>query len=337
MSTFVQLITIGGMSLFDKINNPNQFQGNLKKKNYFEGWYYKQVTADQQTSLSFIPGVSLNKQDSHSFIQYILVETDRTGKKITQTGYIRYGVDEFHVQNDPFKVQIGTSTFTEDRIYIDLEDSQFTFQGEIKLGAFHPIKCSKIQPNIMGPFAYIPKMQCYHGVISMMHELTGSLKVNDKDLNFTNGRGYIEKDWGNSFPKQYVWLHSNHFNHSEASLFFSVAHIPFYFTEFDGFICNFVLGNQEYRFATYNQSTCTIEEIGTNHVTIRLENKKARLDLHAKVLSQGKLIAPVEGKMDKTIKEGISGIIHLRLENKETGQVFEDTGLNAGVEIVDYH
>ncbi len=68
--------------MFEKIKNPILFQGHLKKRNYFEGWYYKQVTADQKTSLSFIPGVSLNKNDSHSFIQYILVTTDEFGKKL---------------------------------------------------------------------------------------------------------------------------------------------------------------------------------------------------------------------------------------------------------------
>lgn len=323
--------------MFEKINNPILFQGNLEKKNYFEGWYYKQVTADQKIRLSFIPGVSLNKTDSHSFIQYILVNNGNNGEVVIHTGYIRYELDEFLQQNKPFRVQIGRSVFTEEHIYIDIADERFSFQGEIKLGHFHPIICSRIQPNIMGPFAYIPKMQCYHGVISMMHELTGSLKINGKKLDFSQGRGYIEKDWGNSFPKEYIWLHSNHFKNTKTSLFFSIAHIPFYITEFEGFICNLVVDGKEYRFATYNQSSCTIRDISADSVNVRLENKNARLDLSAKVSGQGKLIAPVSGIMEKTIKEGISGIIDLRLEDKITGEVYEDTGHNAGVEIVDYH
>lgn len=323
--------------MFNKINNPILFQGNLEKKNYFEGWYYKQVTADKKIRLSFIPGVSLNKTDSHSFIQYILVENKDNGEVVTHTGYVRYEVEEFLPQNNPFRVQIGKSVFTEDHLFIDIADERFTFQGEIKLGKFHSIKSSRIQPNIMGPFAYIPKMQCYHGVISMMHDLTGTIKINGKELDFSKGRGYIEKDWGNSFPKEYIWLHSNHFEKTETSLFFSIAHIPFYITEFEGFICNLVAADKEYRFATYNQSTCTIQEISKDSVSVRLENKNARLDLKAKVSGQGQLVAPVEGTMEKMIKEGISGIIYLRLEDKVTGEVYEDIGQHAGVEIVDYH
>lgn len=322
--------------MFNKINKPILFQGNLKNKNYFEGWYYKQVTVDKKIRLSLIPGVSLNKKDSHSFIQYILVKNKDDGQIVTHTGYIRYEVEEFLVQDKPFRVQIGNSVFTEDYIYVNLADDLFSFKGEIKLGRFHPIECSRFQPNIMGPFAYIPKMQCYHGVISMMHKLTGTMEINGKEFDFSHGRGYIEKDWGNSFPKEYIWLHSNHFENNRTSLFFSIAHIPFYVTEFEGFICNLVVNDHEYRFATYNRSRCTIQNITKDSVAIRLENKNARLDLNAKVSGQGQLIAPVEGTMQKTIKEGISGVITLRLEDKVTGEIYEDTGQNAGVEIVDY-
>lgn len=323
--------------MFTKIKNPILFQGNLDKNNYFEGWYYKHVTNDQRTSLSFIPGISLNEKDPHSFIQYILIQEQADGHKTTNTGYVRFTIADFKVESDPFTVQIGNSIFTKDSITINFKDDFFHFQGIIHLGPFHPIETNFISPNIMGPFAYIPGMQCYHGVISMQHELTGSLSINNQLIDFSKGSGYIEKDWGNAFPKEYIWLHSNHFTHPSTSLFFSVAHIPFYFTEFEGFIANLVYKNKEYRFASYNQSTCEVKEMNKHTITIHLENKQALLKLKATVSDQGKLIAPVQdGKMDKKIKEGISGEIYLILEDKETGQIYEDIGKNAGVEIVDY-
>ena len=88
--------------MFKKVQHPILFQGNLNKKNYFEGWYYKQVSADQNVSLSFIPAVSLNESDQHSFIQYILVQTDEDGLKSTHTGYIRYAVTDFIYEENPF-------------------------------------------------------------------------------------------------------------------------------------------------------------------------------------------------------------------------------------------
>lgn len=321
-----------------KIKKDILFQGNLDKRNYFEGWYYKQVSSDKKTSISFIPGISLNPNDSHSFIQYILIENKEGKEKETHTGYLRFELDDFSVSNEPFRVQIGSSIFTEDFIQIDFDDDLYHFKGNIQLGDFYPIKGSLYAPNIMGPFAYIPKMQCYHGVISMSHDLSGEIKINNQKVDFNHGRGYIEKDWGNAFPKEYIWLHSNHFSDESTSLFFSIAHIPFYFTEFEGFIVNFVYQGKEYRFATYNQSTCEIKEIDEKKVHLQLENKKASLKIKAHITNQGKLIAQSkDGNMMKSIKEGISGKIDLKLLDKETGEEYKDTGVNAGVEIVDYY
>lgn len=75
--------------MFNKIKNPILFQGNLTKKDYFEGWYYKQVSNDKMTSISFIPGVNLFKGDEHSFVQYIYVSLNERNEKMTKTGYIR--------------------------------------------------------------------------------------------------------------------------------------------------------------------------------------------------------------------------------------------------------
>lgn len=41
--------------------------------------------------------------------------------------------------------------------------------------------------------------------------------------------------------------------------------------------------------------------------------------------------------MEKAIKEGISCILSIKLEDKTTGEIFTDRCENAGVEIVDYH
>ena len=47
----------------------------------------------------------------------------------------------------------------------------------------------------MGYFAYIPKMECYHGIVSMNHMVNGVIRINDVDIDFNNGKGYVEKDW----------------------------------------------------------------------------------------------------------------------------------------------
>lgn len=61
----------------------------------------------------------------------------------------------------------------------------------------------------------------------MKHSLQGELVWNDQPIDFDQGIGYIEKDWGSSFPATYVWAQCNQFETSDARFFFSAAEIPF--------------------------------------------------------------------------------------------------------------
>ena len=311
----------------------NLFQGNLNKKNYFEGWYYKQVSTDGKTAISFIPGISLHASDPHCFVQYIIV--DETLENGISTGYVRFPVESFVWNDEPFAVKIEDNFFSESLVSVHLESVTDTISGNLKLGPLTPIESTVLSPTIMGPFAYIPKMECYHGVTSMNHHLDGSLEINGRTVAFSNGKGYIEKDWGTKFPKNYVWLQSNHFDEPDTSLFFSMAYIPFYVRDFLGFISNIQVNGKEYRFATYNNSKIKLSLPYDDTVLVTMENSKAKVKIFGKAEHMGNLQAPVLSGMDKTIKEGVSGTIELELWDKENNTHYQGIGSMAGVEIVD--
>ena len=320
------------MLVFKKIWRPVLFQGSLKNKKYFEGWYYKQTSGDEKTIISFIPGISLFDRDRHAFLQYILV-TDDEGNKTTRTGYLKYDIDSFRAFTQPFEISVGDSTFSETHLTVNLNDQNLTIEGKVQFGPLLPIKTSLFMPNIMGPFAYFPKMECYHGIISMNHSLSGNLIINGKDTDFDSGKGYFEKDWGTSFPKEYVWIQSNHFQSLDTSLFLSAAHIPFMGSAFAGFICNLTLNGQEYRFATYNKSRLKINKVNQEEISISLSGPHAALNIEARNNNPGKLVAPVFGNMSRIIKEGISGEVRIELVDK-SGMIYEDIGRLAGIEVV---
>ncbi|MGP6139487.1 MULTISPECIES: tocopherol cyclase family protein [unclassified Jeotgalibaca] len=314
--------------------NPNLFQGKRRKKNYFEGWYYKQVSTDGKTAISFIPGISLNEKDPHCFVQYILVQE---GVESTATGYVRFPTASFIWNDDPFAVKIEDNFFSESLLSVHLETESDHIEGNLKIGPFSPIHSSISQPSIMGPYAYVPKMECYHGITSMNHVLEGSLLINGKSVDFTGGKGYIEKDWGTKFPKNYVWLQSNHFDEDETSLFFSMAHVPFYFRDLLGFISNIQVNGKEYRFATYNNSKIKLSLPSSKEVLVTMENNQAKVKIYGKTEHQGVLLAPVLTGMDKSIKEGVSGTIEMELWDKTDGFHYQGTGTMAGIEMVDAH
>lgn len=320
------------MSL-QKIRSPILFQWNNTDNNYFEGWYYKQVVQDERTALSLIPGISIADDDFHCFIQYIYIDLEEADKKNIKTGYLKYSFDKFVSIENPFTIRIENNVFTESKITVNLADQDIYIKGTLELGSFRTIKKSIITPNIMGLFAYFPKMECYHGIVSMNHTLQGSFKINDKEVEFSSGKGYIEKDWGTSFPKKYIWIQCNNFKNEDVSLSCSIANIPVLKKCFLGFICCLVIGNVEYRFATYNNSIFKIECLSDEKISLVFENKNSELKIEVKPTSTGALFAPHKGKMQKVVKEGLSGKVEIYLLNKRERIAYRDAGNMAGVEV----
>jgi tocopherol cyclase len=315
--------------MFQKMHNPILFQGHLKKRNYFEGWYYKMVSPDGYYSLALIPGISLNKDHTHAFIQ-VFMTINHTE---LMTKYLIFPIEDFKVQKDPFKLNISSNVFIKDGIDISIEDKDFSVSGKLEFEGITEIQTSFLSPSIMGYFSYIKFMECYHGVVSMNHSLKGKLLINDKEVDFTGGKGYIEKDWGRSFPSEYVWMQSNHFKDSKTSFMFSEATIPFMGFKFHGLIVNIIINEKEYRFATYNASKVIKRDIQPQEVYYEIKKRKYRLIVKAVNDKTISLVSPENGAMVKTIKEGLSGEIHLQLYEKDT-LIYEDIGSNAGLEIM---
>lgn len=307
---------------FKLINKPELFQGNLQKKDYFEGWYFKHVTGDCKNTIAFIPGVSIDGVDSHSFVQVIMSPD-------IKTYYFRYPLDAFSTTNDPFSVTIGESYFSMQGCKIALDDASqepkqgISIHGAISYSNLTPIDSSFIMPNIMGFFAYIPNMECNHGVLSMNHRLEGQIHLNHESqidhhvqsttMNFSGGKGYIEKDWGTSFPSEYIWIQANHFEDEAHSFMCSIATIPFGLFSFSGLIANLHVDGFEYRFATYNRSKVRNLLIEQNSVSFELVKGDVMLACEATLTESGELKAPNKGEMQRTIKEGLSGEVRLTL------------------------
>lgn len=313
-------------SWFEKINDPIRFQGSLDHRNYFEGWYFKQVSLGSGKVISFIPGISLNELDPHAFIQVIVSPP-------VETHYFRFDVSDFFTSDLPFEVRIGKNVFSQKGITIDLNDETIAIEGKLTYGPFKSIDKTILNPNAMGYFAYIPKMKCNHGIVSMDHSVDGVLKYNEESLSFNRDRGYIEKDWGSSFPERYIWMQGNHFERNGDSFMCSIASIPMMGTSFTGLIANLVADGKEYRFATYNGAKIILALSTTDGVDIILKKSKLTLEIKAHIESTGNLKSPIEGRMAGTIKEGLGGTISLVL--KEEDRIFKQLFTRySGIEVV---
>ena len=167
-------------------------------------------------------------------------------------------------------------------------------KGKLKFGALTPLRY-----DIMGPFAFVPFLECRHFVWSMRHSVCGSVQINKQEYFFRNAYGYWEGDRGKSFPKEYIWTQCQF---PGGSLMLSVADIPFAGFHFKGIISVVLWRGREYRLATY---------LGAK--AVRIQNGMIRvvqgnLELEACIRENaGKpLKAPANGNMIRTIHESAS-------------------------------
>jgi tocopherol cyclase len=311
-----------------KVFKREVFQGSLTKKNYFEGWYFKHISHDKKSVYAFIPGVSLAANNAHSFIQII---NGVTG----ETHYISYDINDFIWEKEDLWVKVGNSVFTDKFIDIDIEDKSIRVSGRLEYSNMVKYPKTILSPSIMGWYSYIPFMECNHGIVSVNHSLDGVLNFNGNSVDFGGGKGYIEKDWGTSFPEAWIWLHSNTFNTENASLFVSVAKIPWLGRFFMGFICFLYVDGKFYRFSTYNNSKILSITYEDRVLSIRLENNLYVLNVVATHQRSGVLKAPSFGEMNRHIKESIDSTVHIQLFDKSNRMIFEDNGVRAGLEIIE--
>ena len=315
-----------------KIWKPEIYQGRQHPKKYFEGWYFKIVSKDEGSIFALIPGVSygIDGNEPHSFIQLI---DGINCKSLYQT----YDIKDFHYSEDDFQLWIGPNYFSDREVNIDLAANSLNLKGKLNFENTAPWPVSALSPGIMGWYAFVPFMECYHGIISMKHSIGGSLTTNNSSVDFTGGRGYIEKDWGRSFPSSWIWMQSNYFEDPNVSFTASIARIPWFGRFFTGLIAGLSINGKLYRFATYTGASLEVLSLQSGNISIRISDKHMYLDIHTRESSSGKLYSPRNGSMEGVIDESMSADIHVTLGQigySPESSIFEGTGRNGGLEIV---
>ena len=259
---------------------------------YFKGWYFKCSTEDR--TIAFIPAYHYSDGKKSASLQII------TDDKVFNIPF-----EKLEYSEKPLYVKIGDCIFSDKGITLEFQGDDLSLKGTLNFKDLTPIRY-----DIMGPFKFVPFMQCRHRVYSMSHTINGEIVLNNHFFKFEKGIGYIEGDRGRSFPKKYIWtqccFESN-------SLMLSVADIPFLGVHFTGIIGVLPFNGKEYRIATYLGAR--IKEISENSVTV----KQGGFEFTAKLLKKKaqSLAAPTNGNMCRTIHESASCGAYYRFSHKE--------------------
>ena len=304
--------------------NPHVYHGWGRSKKFFEGWYYKIVDKSQTNAFAIIPGIAMDENgNKQSFIQVL------DGKNL-KADYFKFDSEEFKPTPKKHHLYIAENHFSKTNLSINLPN----LEGNLTFKNLSPWSNTFLSPGIMGPYSFVPFMECYHGIVSMNHDIEGSLFHNGKQISFDNGKGYMEKDWGHSFPKAYVWMQSNHFSKSSISFKSSVAIIPWLKSSFIGHIAGVLIDGELIEFTTYNGTKLNSCDISKEEVNISMENKLFKLKIKALREKATTLAAPISGFMDGRIDESMKAQIKVKLINKKLNKIIlNDTGKSAGIEV----
>ena len=249
-------------------------------KDYFDGYYFK--AQSQEKTLAVIAAYHISNGKASCSVQ--LISDSGVWSAV-------YPGEKFHKARSGIGMRLCGSVFTEKGLRLDIDTEGLRVTGGLKFGSLSPIRY-----DIMGPFRFVPFMECRHTVVSMRHRVDGCIVINGEEYRFSDAVGYIEGDRGTSFPKVYSWTQCNFEN---GSLMLSVADIPIGSLHFTGLIGVIMRGENEKRIATY---------LGARAVKIKsgeLVVKQGKTVFTAKLIEKrGRpLAAPVSGSMIRTIHE----------------------------------
>lgn len=309
---------------FFRFFNPEVYQGSLHKKNCFEGWYYKLLNTDSSYVLSVIPGISFTKDKPHCFIQII-------DSNHARTAYIEYPLDSFSARKDKLYIKIGENTFTQNEICLDI-DQDIRIKGVLSFYNIIPFPKTVFRRGMMGPFCFVPFMECNHGIVNIRHNIKGSIEINGFMKDFNNGTGYIEKDWGHSFPSSWIWVQS-HDVKSNTTFMFSAADIPFIGRRFLGILCFLYSDGKYISVSTYSGAKISSYSIDEKQAAFLLTNRKYRVSFSITRAKGSALKAPLKGLMQRTIEESLNACVTVEFTDHKGRVLYRGDQQNAGLEI----
>lgn len=278
-------------------NRAPVFRKKDSKQPYFEGYYFKFINKQKEIVI-IIAGISISKSEKYSFIQV----ASNYSEKVS---FFKFPLSELTAAEDRFEFKIGQNFFSKNRISFDLGD----INGEVSLANNVNWKRSFLNPNIMGFLSFIPRVECKHDVITINTDVLGEINLSKQQIQFDEGDGYIEKNWGSSFPNKYMWLHANQFKNKELSLQFAIAKPKWLFFRPQVYI-GYVMNGKLIHFATHRLSWAKIQT-HKSHTSVKIHKLRRTILIKIKNDSPVNLIGPKKGSLNSSIDEYLKSDIEL--------------------------
>lgn len=297
--------------------HPYKYLGKSKKGKYFEGWYYKLTTGDY--TIALIPGVSKGK-DPHGFIQFF----DSNGL----SGYARYTTDQLEFNGEDYWIKAADNSFGADGISLDLKIDGIIIKGRVDFTDTVDYPRTITHRGSMGIYGFLPFLNCYHDVIRIKQSLVGALEINGIPVVFDGGRGYIEKNWGETFPDEWLWVQADSFGDG-TSMMMALAKIKVAGIKKTGIISMVYIKDTLYRLTTPMGAKVVKWDIDKGAT---VKNKDYKLEVTVEPGKKGNLKGPSMGDMSLMVADDITATVNLTLHDKKGDIIYSGKSGLAGFE-----
>lgn len=294
------------------INKPTTLRGNFERNKYFEGWFQKIYSKKYNASFVIIYGYATrNTEDTLGFIQILIPN------KAPQIIY--FNKNEISCDSEQHIVRMGENLLTTETIQINANDIN------IRLKLMNN-QVKQTFKNSMGYSYFLPNLPCYHSVLNTGHQVTGEIQQKEAGYVLNNDMGYLEKNWGTSFPESYIWLHAVDPHDSKVSMLFSLAEIKWIGKKFIKHVGHFHYDNKQIdlrslmSFATSNPSS------SKDKYQIRMISKTIQLDILIVFGNKVLLKGPQEGVLSSDIIHYIDADIQIQFSENNKTRMFQLVG-----------
>ncbi len=289
------------------------YHGLNKEAPFFQSWYFKLVTADQEHSYAIIPGVMLGIEP-HTSVQVL---NGGTGHSV----YFEYPIQAFRPDVNKFGFSINKKNqFSAERVAFDIAMEHGGLKGQVNFNNLLP-----------GPVTN--SADFFRGIPSLCHQLDGTLTIDSQPIDFTGGYGTIQTFWGGFYPEASIWIQANRIDPAAACLAVSMELVRTHAALVPGFSAAFRLGDMLYFFAPETGAKVTRLEISADRVFMAITDTQYVLEI-AIIRAKGcQLRVPTHVDMGRKVEHTLNATVQLRLSTRAGEQIFVGADRCASAEL----
>lgn len=297
-----QLKTISDYIMLKKYK-PSSLRGYPERSKYFEGWFQKVYSKKHQASFILIYGYATrNTYDTFGFIQ-VLIPNEKP--KI-----VYFPKHELSFDSGQHIVRMGDNCLTMNSIEISTDELDIN----LSLMNNHPIPTFK---NSMGYHYYVPTLPCYHSVMNTSHLVSGIIRHKESVFALDEDMGYMEKNWGTSFPENYFWIHAVDPYNPQISLLFSIAEIQWLGKRFIKHVGHLRIEGKHIDLRALKDISIADRIVSEKKRCMKIKSKELELDIWITYGNKVTFKGPNQGHMSRDIFHHTDAIIGISLKQND--------------------